>query len=127
MFVINRTTVRTLAVASLLLAGAGGASAQTVIVEGACPPAVTYYQPAQTVVSYSLPPIITGTPTVSYYTPRVAYSPVRSVSYYPAPTVSYYASPAVSYYPGPVSTTRYGIFGQPRESRMYYPTYVLPR
>jgi hypothetical protein len=52
MSVISRTTFRTLAVASVLLAGAGGASAQPGIVEGACPPTVTYYQPARTVVSY---------------------------------------------------------------------------
>jgi hypothetical protein len=127
MAVISRNTFRTLAVASVLLASAEAAAAQPVIVEGACPPTVTYYQPAQTVVSYSLPPVVYGAPTVTYYTPRVAYSPVRSVSYYAPPVVSYYAPPAVSYYPGPVTTTRYGLFGQPRETRSYYPTYILPR
>jgi hypothetical protein len=116
--IIRRYCVQSLAVTLMLLAGAGKASAQTVIVEPVGPPTVTYYQPAP-VVAYSLTPIVTRTPTVAYYTPRVAYAPIQTVSYYP--------TRVVSYYPAAVSTTRYGLFGQPRETRLYYPAYVLPR
>jgi hypothetical protein len=108
-----------LAAASLPLTVAGEASAQPVIVAEYCPPTVAYYQPVVPTVAYSLP-------SVTYYTPRVAYYPVQSVSYFAPPVASYYVPPAV-YYPGAVGTTRYGVFGQPRETRMYYPTYVLPR
>jgi hypothetical protein len=103
------------AVASLLLASAGGATAQEVIVSRYYTPTVTYQ------------PVV---PAVSYYSSSVEYYPVRSVSYFAAPTVSYY-TPAVSYYPAPVvsyspsaavSTTRYGVFGRPRRTA----TYIYP-
>jgi hypothetical protein len=114
---IAHNSCRTLAVALSLLAGAAAADAQVVVVEGG-PPAVTYHQTVIPAVAY-------GVPTVSYYTPRVAYTTVPSVSYY-APSVSYYAAPAVSVYPGTVSTTRYGILGRPRWTTRYPATYVVP-
>jgi hypothetical protein len=99
------------AVALLLLASAGRATAQVFVSPYCPPPTVSYYPPS---VSYYAPP------TVTYYSPRVAY--------YPAPTVTYYAPPAVSYYAAPVTTTRYGLFGRPRVTTRYYyyPTYVWP-
>ncbi|MCE9561766.1 MAG: hypothetical protein K8U57_06895 [Planctomycetes bacterium] len=127
MLIIARRLFRTLAIALFLLVGADIASAQPVIVAEYPPPRIAYYQPGQTVVAYSLPPVIYGAPTVSYYSPRVAYSPVRTVTYFAPPVESYYAQPMGAYYPGPVTTTRYGLFGQPRETKSYYPTYVLPR
>jgi hypothetical protein len=114
----------TLAIAlSLLLIGAGQASAQTVIVY---PRSVSYYAPP--VVSYYAPPVVTA-PTVSYYTaPTVSYYAAPTVTYYPAPVVSYsppvvsYSVPAVSYYApaGVVTTTRYGPLGRPRVTTSYY-------
>jgi hypothetical protein len=108
----------TLAAALFILAGTQRASAQAVFVRPA------FYPP----------------PVVSYYTPPVVYAPVQQVSYYqaPAPSVAFYsappvtfAPPAVSYYAPPVSyyaappvsavtTTRYGLFGRPRETTVYY-------
>jgi hypothetical protein len=114
-----------LAIALLLLGTAQRASAQVIV----RPANVSYYYPA---------------PVVSYYNPPVAYAPVQQVSYYSAPpvtytpsvayyqappvtyaapAVSYYAPRAVSYYAAPVSavtTTRYGLFGRPRETNVYY-------
>jgi hypothetical protein len=116
-----RWTTRMLTVAlvavSLLLLGAGAAPAQTYVVS---PPAVSYYYPAPVVSYYSAPVVYAPAPTVSYY-----YS--APVSYY-TPTVSYYA-PAVTYYTAPsaVTTTRYGLFGRPRVSTTYYPSYYYGR
>lgn len=94
---------------SLLVLGAGWATAQTVLVPA---PRVSYYT----------------APTVTYYSPPVVYTPAPTVSYYYTPSVSYYA-PAVSYnaVPAAVTTTRYGLFGRPRVSTTYYPpVYVGP-
>ena len=106
-----RLLTATLAAASLLLLGAGRATADHFIV---APPGVSCYAP----------------PAVSYYAPApvVTYYAAPRVSYYYAPAVSYYAPP-VSYYaaPGAVTTTRYGVFGRPRVSTTYYaPVYVGP-
>ena len=109
------------AAALALLASAGRAAAQGVVVSEYCPPTVAYYEPAR-VVEYERP-------AVTYYAPRVSYYPVRSVAYYDAPvvsyypsrSVSYYAAPVSSYYPGAVSVTRYGLFGRPRSTTTYYP------
>ena len=97
-----------LASASLVLLGPSRAEAQTVIV--AQPRVSYYYAPAYT------PPV------VSYYSPPAVYTPPARVSYYvaPAPVVTYQA-PAVSYYPATaVVSTRYGLFGRPRVSTVYY-------
>jgi hypothetical protein len=105
------------AAVSLLMIGADGAKAQSVVVS---PPAVSYYGLPPNVPCYSLPVVYTPPATVSYY-----YAP--SVSYY-TPSVSYYA-PSVPYYgaPAAVTTTRYGIFGRPRVTTAYYPSvYVGP-
>ncbi len=112
-----------LGAALFILGGTQRASAQGIIVRPA------YYYPAP-VVSYYNPPVVYAPPVqqVSYYAPPVAtYAP--SVSYYSAPpvayaapAVSYYAAP-VSYYPAPVTavtTTRYGLFGIPRQTSTYY-------
>jgi hypothetical protein len=100
-----------LAAASLVLPGAGRATADTFVV---APPAVSCYAP---------PVVYAPAPQVSYYVaPTVTYYAPPAVTYY-APAVSYYA-PAVSYYAAPtaVTTTRYGLFGRPRVSvTRYYP------
>jgi hypothetical protein len=113
-----------LAIASLLLLGAGRVAADNFLsppgAPCAAPPVVSYYAPS---VSYYAPPAVSyyAAPAVSYYAPSVSYYP-PAVSYY-APAVSYYPAPAVSYYYGPaaVTTTRYGLFGRPRVSTTYYP------
>ena len=91
-----------LAIASLLLLGAGRVAADNFL----SPPGAPCAAP----------------PVVSYYAPSVSYYAPPAVSYY-APAVSYYPAPAVSYYYGPaaVTTTRYGLFGRPRVSTTYYP------
>jgi hypothetical protein len=113
-----------LAAGSLLMIGAGGVKAQSVVVS---PPAVSYYSPPPAVPCYSLPVVYTPRATVSYYyAPSVSYY-TPSVSYYP-PSLSYYA-PSVPYYgaPAAVTTTRYGVFGRPRVTTAYYPSvYVGP-
>ena len=99
--------------------GTDRANAQSVIV--VAPPRVAYYY-APPVVSYYAPAVAVpvAPPTAYYYAPPV----------YAAPAVSYYAAPAVSYYApaAAVTTTRYGLFGQPRASSTYYypPVYVRP-
>jgi hypothetical protein len=136
MFPVARRWSRTLVIAAVLMACAGGAVGQDVIVTEYCPPRVSYYYPAS--VSYYAPAtrVVEYSPaTISYYSPRVVYSPVRSasyyepavrsVSYYEPATVTYYRSPTVSYYPGTVSETRYGVFGRPRERTTYYPSYIV--
>ena len=76
-----RGVALSLAVAVLLAASAGRASAQAVILPA---PVVSYYY---------------APPTVSYYAPpTVSY-------YYPPPAVSYYAPPVVSYSPAVVYPT----------------------
>jgi hypothetical protein len=110
---------------SLVVLDTGRASAQTVFVSPApvpncnSAPAVTYYSPP---VIYTPAPSVSYyyAPSVSYYTPSVSYY-TPSVSYYPAPAVSYYAAPAA------VTTTRYGLFGQPRVSTTYYPPVYVGR
>jgi hypothetical protein len=113
------------ATALFILAGTQRASAQGIVVR---PANVSYSYPAP-VVSYSSPPVVyTPVQRVSYYTapttnytPGVAYNYAPPVSY-AAPAVSYYP-PTVSYYAAPVSavtTTRYGLFGRPRETSVYY-------
>ena len=115
-----------LAVGLFILAGTQTASAQGVVV---VPANVSYYQPAP-VVSYYSPPVVYAPPVqqVSYYAPPTTYYAPR-VSYYSAPPVTYvapavsYYAPPVSYYAAPVSavtTTRYGLFGRPRETSTYY-------
>jgi hypothetical protein len=78
-----------LALAAVLAASAGRASAQAVIVTQ---PAVSYYY-APPVVSYFTPPAVSY-----YYTPP-------AVSYYAPPVVSY--SPAVVTYPAGETVTTY--------------------
>lgn len=124
MSIFVRNLFGMLAVALLLLGSAGKASAQVVVTEYT--PAVTYYRSVPSVSYYGVPTVsYYTTPTVSYYSTYAA----PTVSYYTTyatPAVSYYAAPAVSYYPGAVTTTRYGLFGRPRETRTYYPAYVAP-
>jgi hypothetical protein len=111
-----------LVAASVLMLGAGGAEAQTVVVSQ---PAVSYYYAAPTVAYYSAPVVYTPAPAVSYYYGASASYYTPAVSYYP-PAVSYYV-PTVSYYAAPaaVTTTRYGLFGRPRVTTTYYaPAYV---
>jgi hypothetical protein len=100
--------------ALLLLACAGRAPAQTVVVRTYCPPVVSYYVPT---VSYYPAPVVS-----SYTPPAVSYYAPPTVSYYAPPVVSYYAPPVVSYYSAPVgvTTTRYGLFGRPRVTTTYY-------
>jgi len=89
--------------AAVLLAAAGEAAAQGVVV----------WEPR---------------PVVSYYgVAPVTYSAPAGVSYYPRPAVSYYAPPA-TYYPGAVTTTRrYGLFGRRQVTTTYYPgAYAYP-
>jgi len=112
-----------LAAVLFISAGTQRASAQGVVL---IPANTSYYAPAP--VSYYSPPAVYApvqqvsyyaAPT--YYAPRVSYYSAPPVTY-AAPAVSYYA-PAVSYYPasvGAVTTTRYGIFGQPRATSTYY-------
>jgi hypothetical protein len=107
-----------LAAASLVLLGAGRATADYLVV--APPPAVTCYSP---------PVVYAPAPAVSYYAaPAVSYYAPPAVTYY-TPAVSYYA-PSVSYYAAPaaVTTTRYGLLGRPRATvtRYYAPAYVGP-
>ncbi len=111
----------TLVAGLFILAGTERASAQGVVV---VPGNVSYYAPPPVVSYYAPPPVVytppvqrvsyyTAPPTVSYYAPPVTYAP---------PVVSYY-TPAVSYYAPPVAavtTTRYGLFGRPRETSVYY-------
>lgn len=118
---VARTVPVACAVALALLAGAGRAAAQGVIVSEYCPPTTAYYQPAARVVEYERP-------VTTYYAPRVSYYPARSVAYYDEPVVAYYPArsasyyaPVTSYYPGAVSVTRYGLFGRPRTTTTYYP------
>ena len=111
---IVRNLAWTLAIGWLFLAGASPAKGQ-VIVSSYYYPSVSSYYPS---ASYYYP-----VQTAAYYYPSVAYYP--SVSY-PVGSVSYYAAPAVSYYPGAMTTTRYGLFGQPRVRTSYYPGYVYP-
>lgn len=112
MLLSSRNFSLTLAAVLLLLASAGEATAQGVIVSRYYPPTVAYYYPAPTVSYYV-------TPTITTYSPPVAYYPVPSVSYYAPPVLAYY-------YPAPVTTVRYGLFGRPRVITTYYPGYVLP-
>jgi hypothetical protein len=99
----------------LLLLRADRVAAQSVVVY---PPPVTSYYPPPIISYYSPPVVYTPAPQVSYYAPPVSYYG-PSVSYY-APPVSYYAPPTT------VTTTRYGLFGQPRVTTSYYypPVYV---
>jgi hypothetical protein len=106
-----------LAAACLVLLGAGGATADTVVV----PAGVECYYTPPAVSYYAAPAVYAPAPRVAYYTPSVSYY-VPAVSYY-TPSVSYYA-PVTSYYAAPtaVTTTRYGLFGRPRVSTTaYYP------
>jgi hypothetical protein len=102
--------IPTVAAVALVLLVAARVPAQAVVV---APQTTWYYYPA---------------PTVTYYTPPVAYAPAPTVSYYYPSTVSYYV-PSVSYYaaPSPVTTTYYGLFGRPRFTTTYYPPVYIGR
>lgn len=109
-----------LAAALFILAGTQRASAQAIVVRPAyyAAPVVPYYSPPPVYapvqqVSYYAAPAVSYAPRVAYYAPPVAYA---------APAVSYYA-PVVPAYVAPVSavtTTRYGLFGVPRQTTTYY-------
>jgi len=130
-----RMLTMALALAFLVLIGAGPAKAQFVVVSRpgvayyTAPPAVTYYSPSvvytprATVAFYYSPPA----PYTSYYPPSVSYyAPPVTYSYY-TPSVSYYTPPVSYATPTAVTTTRYGLFGRPRVSTTYYsPVYVGP-
>jgi hypothetical protein len=116
-----------LAAALFLSAGTQRASAQGMVV---IPATTTYYPPAPVVSYYSAPVVYPPVTRVSYYAPPPPVTYIApTVSYYAPPPVTY-AAPAVSYYPPTVSyyappvtavtTTRYGIFGQPRSTSTYY-------
>jgi hypothetical protein len=114
-----------LATALFIFAVTERASAQGIVVS---PATVSYYSPAPVVSFYSPPVVYAPVQRVSYYTaPTTTYTP--GIAYYYAPPVSYappavsYYTPTVSSYAAPVSavtTTRYGLFGRPRETTVYY-------
>ena len=117
---VIRGLVLPLALAAVLTAAAGRSAAQPCAV----PLPAAYYAPA---ASYYAPPAVSyyEPPAVSYYAPpAVSYYTPPAVSYYAPPAVSYYAAPTVSYYapayPAATVTTRYGLFGRPRVTRVYY-------
>lgn len=120
MFGASRRVALGLVVALVLVAGAGQALAQPVTVTYSYPATVTFYPVAP--VTY-----VTPSTTVTHY-------PVgASVSYYPQPVVTYSPAPEVTfrgYYtaPGYTTTTRYGLFGRPRQTTTYYhpQVHVLP-
>jgi hypothetical protein len=116
-----RTVAVPLAAAIVFLTTAPQGQAQYAV--WSAPPTVAYY-PAPLVAYYPT--------TVHYYSaPSVSYYATPTVSYIAPPTVSYYAAPVVTYYGVPATTTtttRYGLFGQPRVTTRYYspPVYVWP-